>query len=224
MSTIGNINPAIANILKTRFKIRCIEMIEWACYKLKETKTINKDWGEENITANIYVLIQNNKKAVDYNIYPECERPLYNHDILNNISNAKTAPRIDLVFQHNWNYQRFSFYVEAKNLIETDVLKTGRKCKTTASYVLNRYITTGIDHFVKEYYPLGCILGYVLKGSISGIINNINTILKKNGRSGECLQCYSGTEPWVKYESHHPSITTPIEHYLFNFNGIEQNE
>ena len=42
MSTIGNINPAIANILKTRFKIRCIEMIEWACYKLKETKTIER--------------------------------------------------------------------------------------------------------------------------------------------------------------------------------------
>ena len=195
-------------------------MIEWACRTLKSQKTIDADWEEENITANIFVLIHGSQKSIDYDIHPECEYPFYNQDILDNKKKAKSAPRIDLVFQYNWQRQRFSFYVEAKNLIETDVLKTGRKRKTRASSVLNRYIDTGIDHYVKGYYPLGCILGYVLVGSTSGIIEGINTILVKDGRSDELLHYFSGEEPWIKCESHPPSLSTPIVHYLFNFDLV----
>lgn len=217
MGAVGTINSTITGKIKSLFEKRCVEMIEWACKTLKNQKTIDMDWGEENITANIFVLIHESQKSIDYDIHPECEFPFYDEDILNNKKKAKSAHRIDLVFQYNWQGHRFSFYMEAKNLIEMDVLKTGRKRKTKASVILNRYIDTGIDHYVKKYYPFGCILGYVLIGSISGIIEGINTILEKNGRSDERLQYRSGDEPWVRCESHHSSLAKPIEHYLFKF-------
>jgi len=217
MGTIGTINPTIANEIKAIFEKRCVKLLEWACRTLKGQKSIDVNWGEENITANIFDLIRENQETIDYNIHPESEYPLYNQDILNNKKMAKSAPRIDLVFQHNWHGQRFSFFVEAKNLIEMDVSKKGNKRKTKAITVQNRYIETGINHYVEGYYPLGCILGYVLMGSISGTSEAINSILEKNGRHDERLQYHSGCEPWIRYESHHPSLKKTINHYFFNF-------
>lgn len=220
MGAIGNADPAIAAKVRAVFEQRCLALLEWACIKLKREKCIDADWGEENITANLYVLIHNSQQSVDYDIHPECEHPFFSPAILDNKKKAKSASKIDLVFQHNWSGQRFMFYVEAKNLIENDVLKSGRKNKTRAATVIGRYIETGIDHYLNKHYPLGCLLGYVLNGTVVGVVNAINARLIKEMRSGEVLSVLSGRLPWMTSQSQHldqTNMPVQIDHYFFDF-------
>lgn len=217
MGAVGMIDSSIINQLKNSFESKCIDLLEWACCQLKASKTINADWGEENITANIFKLIYECPQSIQDNIYPECEHPLFDQNILENKKKAKKAPRIDLVFQYNWSGRRFSFYVEAKNLIENNVKKTGRKTITKSSVVLKRYINTGIDHYLLGYYPQGCILGYILNGTIVGVVNVLNLELIHCGRSSEVLCYSSGVAPWVSYQSQHNVQGLNIFHYFFDF-------
>lgn len=218
MGTIGAVDPSVAAEVKTIFEQRCVDLLEWACLTLKSGKGVNVDWGEENITANIYVLIHDSQQSIDYDIHIECEHSFFDQDILDNKKKAKSASRIDMVFQHNWSGQRYSFYVEAKNLIETDAQKTGRKTKLRASSILDRYIETGIDHYLNKYYPLGCMLGYVLNGTIAGIVQALNTILIGKSRASEILSTPMGTSPWMLSKSTHAVQNMEIKHYLFYFN------
>lgn len=221
MCAVGNADQTIAAKVRAVFEQRCIELLEWACVTLKREKRINVDWGEENITANLYVLIYNSQQSVEYDIHPDCEHPFFSSDILDNKKKAKSATKIDLAFQHNWSGHRFMFYVEAKNLIENDVFKTGRKTKTRAITVIERYIETGIDHYLNKHYPLGCLLGYVLNGTVDGIVNTINARLSTKNRNSEILCEPTGTQPWLVCQSHHvdkDNQNVKIVHYLFDFN------
>lgn len=56
MCAVGNADQEMAAKVRAVFEKRCIELLEWACVTLKREKCINADWGEENITANLYVL------------------------------------------------------------------------------------------------------------------------------------------------------------------------
>lgn len=217
MGAIGTVDPTLAVKAKRLFESRCVELLRWVAITLKSTKTITPDWGEENITANIYTLIHESQQAIDYDIHPECEHPFFDKDILDNKKKAKAAVKIDLVFQQNWEGKRHSFYVEAKNLIVADVKKTGRKHITKAGDVMKRYVTTGIDHYIDEYYPLGCMLGYVLYGTIAGVVDSLNDILVADGRPTEKLVNPTGSLPWLCYQSHHTNGLL-INHYLFDFN------
>ena len=71
-------------------------------------------------------------------------------DILNNKKSAKSASRIDLKLSTNWidATKRVCYFVEAKNLIENNCAKQGRKSKLSAKKIQERYISTGIDHFI----------------------------------------------------------------------------
>ena len=220
MCAVGKADPIIAAKVCAVFERRCVEMLQWACVTLKREKSINADWGEDNITANVYVLIHNSQQSVEYDIHPECEHPFFSQAILDNKKKAKSANKIDLAFQHNWSGRRFMFYVEAKNLIENDVQKTGRKTKARATTVIERYIETGIDHYLNKHYPLSCLLGYVLNGTVGGVVQAINAKLSQQKRSREILSIPVGTPPWMVCHSPHADKTNQkvqLVHYLFDF-------
>lgn len=217
MAAIGSIDPVLVAQVRAAFEQTCIELLEWACQTLKSNKRVDTDWGEENISANIYTYIKDSQKSIDADIHIDSEHPFYNQDILDNKKKARKAPRIDMVFQHNWSGQQFVYYVEAKNLVEKDFIKTGRKRAIKASTVLERYINTGIDHFLKDYYPKGCLLGYVINGTVNGVVNLLNSILMKDGRNSEILSLSSGSIPWMIFNSSHTKQGMHINHFLFDF-------
>lgn len=218
MAAIGSVDPVLVAQVRAAFEQTCRELLEWACHTLKSNKKVDTDWGEENISANIYTYIKDSQKSIDADIHIESEHPFYNQDILDNKKKARNASRIDMVFQHNWSGQRFVFNVEAKNLVENDFIKVGRKRAVKANKVLERYIETGIDHFLDGYYPKGCLLGYVLNGSINGVINALNSSLVKAGRNSELLNYSSGAIPWMVFSSNHAKQNMHIVHLLFDFN------
>lgn len=218
MAVYGNLDVTIVNAVKADFYQKCINLLAWACYELKGLKQVDTGWGEENITANIYTYIKNCQLAIDEDIFVESEHPFYSQAILDNLKKAKSASRIDMVFQHNWSGNRFCFYVEAKNLVEYNYLKKGNQKPSSAKKVLVRYITTGIDHYLKGHYPLGCLLGYVLNGNVISIADKINFLLTNRGRGNEVLFCCSYSTPYYHFKSTHASYSMELDHFWFDFN------
>lgn len=217
MGALGRADAGLITDVKDDFEKKCIILLERACKTLKTKKHVDTEWGEENITANIFTYIHKSQLSIDYDIFIECEHPFFSQAVLDNKKRAKGSPRIDLVFQHNWEGHRKSFYVEAKNLIEHDFTKKGNKYATKAIGVQDRYIKTGIDHYLESHYPKGCILGYVLNGTIANVVVGINERLKKNKRDDEVLNYNAGSYPWICYKSDHAAKSMSIAHYLFDF-------
>lgn len=217
MGVIGSIKKSIAVKVKYNFQQNCVELLKWACITLKSNKTIDENWGEENISANLYHYISNSQRAINLDIFVESEHSFYTDDILNNRKNSKSGSRIDLVFQNNWKGHKFIFNVEAKNLVTHDFKKQGNKSITKADSVQQRYINTGIDHFLSGHYPQGCLLGYVLNGTTTEAVEGINGLLQVSGRDTEYLQYVSGEGAWMCFKSEHSSLTADLEHFFFNF-------
>ena len=165
MNMAGILNNDIISDFENSFRTNCLILIGEAYKWLKDTKNITVDWNEETISANIFTHIDENEKAIAWNINVSDECRLYHKAILNNKESAKSASRIDLKLSTNWidATKRVCYFVEAKNLIENNCTKQGRKSKLSAKKIQERYISTGIDHFISGEYPFnGCMLGYII--------------------------------------------------------------
>lgn len=215
MNMAGHLNNDIISDFENSFRTNCLTLIGEAYKWLKETKSITVDWSEETISANIFTHIDESEKAITWNINVSDECRLYHQAILNNKKSAKSASRIDLKLSTNWIEvtKRVSYFVEAKNLIENNCVKQGRKTKLNANKIQERYISTGIDHFVSGYYPAnGCMLGYVLEGTPNGIVERLNVLLSNSSRGTEILERVDQDIPYIKdiYSSCH------INNYVVN--------
>lgn len=155
---IGKVNKDIVAQIQYNFECECILLLELACLRLKSSKEVDANWGEENISANLCAIIGDSQRAVTAGIFVENEHPLPTQEVLDNKDRANSSNKIDFLFQHDWGVRRVRFYVEAKNLIEYDVLKSRNQTYTRANQVQRRYISTGIDHFLSGHYPKGCLL------------------------------------------------------------------
>ena len=218
MAVLGRINGVWSSWAKRTFETRCVALLRDASGALKAKNIVDVDWGEENITANIYMFIVNNPQAIKHDIFIEAEHSFYDKEVLKNRKKARTAPRIDLVFQNNWRGQKLMFYVEAKNLVEMDYRRnTKRRTICRAQVVQQRYIDTGIDHYLEGYYPMGCMLAYVLNGTAVGAVDGINSLLSETGRNTEVLSMDSGASPWSCFKSTHVMQQKEIVHYMMEF-------
>lgn len=165
--------------------------------------------------------IYENEKAIAWNINVSDECRLYHQAILNNKIRARSAFRIDLKLSTNWikATKRVCYFVEAKNLIENNCTKQGRKSKLSAKKIQERYISTGIDHFILGDYPAnGCMLGYIIEGTTTRIVENINEILFQKTRSNETLKKKELDIPYLEeaYISVHLNDYV-LHHYFLQF-------
>lgn len=127
-----------------------------------------------------------------------------------------TSPRIDIRFMNWETSDKFEYYIEAKNLYETNLQKTGRTSPVDATKYNKRYIETGIQNFVNGKYPRGCLVGYVLVGEPDNVANNINTILLTANRKGEILVKSNNVLTKYYFISKH-STTLELKHFLLKF-------
>lgn len=227
MNMEGVLNSNIISDFENSFRANCLILIGEAYKWLNDTKSVSVDWSEETISANVFTHIDESEKAIvwNINISDECRR--YNQDILNNKKSAKSAPRIDLKLTTNWSdaKKRVSYFVEAKNLIEIDCVKQGRSSKLIAKKIHERYISTGIDHFISGHYPAnGCMLGYILEGTAEGVVERLNTILSNLTRTDEGLVKVISNVPHIEdtYTSMHASNYT-LCHYFLQFSNPQNN-
>lgn len=117
---------------------------------------------------------------------------------------ADKSPRIDFVYFKVWKMERFHCYMEAKRLKEKD---SG----------LNRaYINDGMDSYISEKYPIGCMLGYLLEDKTNQTIKGINSLLEKEKRNTETLIYKSNKLIKAYYESSHSDMGI-LKHLIFDF-------
>ena len=225
MNMAGLLNNDIISDFENSFRNNCLILIGEAYKWLKDTKNITVDWNEETISANIFTHINENEKAIEWNINVSDECRLYWPAILNNKKSAKSPSRIDLKQSTNWNAtKRVCYFIEAKNLIENNCTKQRGETKLNAKKIQQRYISTGIDHFISgEYPPNGCMLGYILEGTATRIVENINEILLAATRSSEILKKNESEYLEEAYISVHLNDCI-LHHYFLQFSNSQNSQ
>ncbi len=148
--------------------------------KIIELNQYDLNWEEEQINQELVVFMKKSELRIDYHLTIGVERKLFNENkppIADN--NPKKLPRIDINIV-SWSFQKdteLEYFFEAKNLYENDYNK-----KVASSYI-NRYIDTGIENFRISRYYNGSLVGYVLDGETSKIVEKLNIQLTKDRKN-----------------------------------------
>ena len=194
-----------------KFSIPAQKAFEQNCYQLiieafkvsLFEKIIQSDWNENDISYELYEKMEINPKRIKYQIHlsPEFRIP-------KNVSKTKgfsdKLPRIDLKMANFVSEKEFKYFFEAKRL------------KEKSSSLKRAYIKEGMDRFISEKYPLGCMLGYLLEGELDKTIKGINSLLKKDKRNTEILNLKSEESLKSIYKSNH-SDAISLKHLFFDF-------
>lgn len=192
---------------KDSFEGKCFRLIVEAYQTSLTEKVIQLDWNENDISYELYEIMERNLKRVTkfkIHLSPEYRIP-------KNVSKAKgfsdKLPRIDLKMAHFALMQEFKYFFEAKRL------------KENSSDLKRAYINEGMDRYISEKYPIGCMLGYLLEGKIDKTVGGINSLLKKDKRDTEVLFLKPSKLLKTVYESNHSDIGT-LKHLIFDFTTI----
>jgi hypothetical protein len=179
----GNFNFIFVNSTLQTLEKRCLILLSEGYAVAKSHENISIDWEEEDISKELIQSLESNKNRKKWKITIMPEYRIYKKDGLP----AKQAPRIDFRFS-SWMPEEWDYFVEAKNLIDIDSHKFGRKSKIPAKKLHKRYIETGIDNYISGHYPSnGCLIGYVLQGEIENIVTRLNKYLCDSNRVAEVL-------------------------------------
>lgn len=164
---------------KKSFKNKCLFVIVEGYYSMKSDGNFNSDWEEGDLTEQLIYFMNLSSFAQKWKIDVIPEKRLSSKTSAFENKTAKKSPRIDMRLMSWQKAAKQEFYVEAKNLCETNWDKKDG-VTVSSSYQLNRYVNTGVKHFISGYYPSnGCLCGYILQGNKKNIIQKINVILEK---------------------------------------------
>ena len=201
------LNTTVYEKFRNAFEQKCCHLVIEAYQTSLTEKVIRLDWNENDISYELYEKMEANPKRVSkfkIHLSPEFRIP-------KNVSKIKgfsdKLPRIDLKMAHFALKQEFKYFFEAKRL------------KEKSSNLKRAYINEGMNRYISEKYPIGCMLGYLLEGKTDETIKGINSMLEKNKRNTETLNFKSNKLIKTYYESDHSDIGT-LKHLIFDFTNI----
>lgn len=182
----GQININIEDSFLDNLCLQCINMLIRAHELATMNNRFSSNWDEDTFTAHLFEYLDDLKIQEQWCINPQVA--LYSKEISQGLISPLTAPKPDIKFEKYafQNREPFTFYIEAKNLSEIDWQKE-KGSKVVASSQIRRYVNTGIENFITERYPNGCLAGYVVNGNIKRIVDKVNHKLCKLHRDNECL-------------------------------------
>ena len=174
-----NFNKRFKHDAKQSLENKCLFVLIDGYRIMKNKGNYQRDWEEEDITEQLIYFMNQSNYAIKWKIDISAEKRLYTHKTAFQNKTAKKTPRIDMRLMSWQSTTKEEYLVEAKNLSETNWNKNDGS-KVNASYQLNRFINSGIEHFLSNYYPPNsCLCGYILQGSTENIIEKLNKILEK---------------------------------------------
>lgn len=210
----GRFNPEYIDCTLQILERRCLTLLCDGYCVVKSKGSISIDKEEEDISKELLLSINANIKRMEWQIDIIPEYRLYKNDGIA----AKSAARIDFRFS-SWSTNQWEYFAEAKNLIEIDSYKAGRKTKISANQLHRRYIETGIDNYLSSKYPQnGCLIGYILQGKTENIVSMLNICLCALNRKTELLQSkdLEFAEFISCYVSSHEKFLS-MKHLMFDF-------
>lgn len=197
----------LSQFYRKAFEEDCIELIINA-YNLAFTeKKFQTDWLENDFSELLGYYVNESQLSLEKGITCKTEKKLLSGTKNQLKGFADKLPRIDFVYFKIWKKQRFQCYMEAKRLKEKD------------SKLKRAYIDEGMERYISEKYPLGCMLGYLIEGKIDKTVIGINSLLTKDKRSTETLNPIPHKLLKSYYESSHSNIGT-LKHLIFSFTNI----
>lgn len=214
----GGLDQNIIQLFKSKFEERCIVLLIES-YKQIIPKNSFSEFSENNITVRLVGIMKTNPTRLDLQISITREAYVDENEIYEGLKDANEALRIDIKFV-TWNFNiEYEYYIEAKNLSEKDWLKQNDNVKVNAYNQRKRYIETGIENFITNKYPNGCLVGYVVQGDPDKIVMKINELLTNNKRGQEVLT----KQVWLNFEYCYKSIhkgrmREVLNHYMISFN------
>jgi len=172
----GRLSPRIKKKFPTIEEVSFKVLIE-AYLKIIELNQYDIDWEEEQINLELVRFMKKSEFGIIKELTIGIERKLFNENKPPiNDNNPKKLPRIDINIV-SWRFQKgkaLEYFFEAKNLYENNYKKK------VASQHINRYIDTGIENFRISRYYNGSLVGYVLEGNTTKIIEKLNKQLTKD--------------------------------------------
>jgi hypothetical protein len=202
------LNKVIVASFKRGFEDKCFQLITESYAKALETKVIQLNWDENDITSELHTHINQNPLRLKWSIVTNVEQHLPKNDTKKEKGFAAKSPRIDLRLVTINSDLEYEYHMEAKNLKETD------------SGLKRRYIDTGINNFVSHKYENGCLLGYVLEGDLGKTVEGVNKLLIKDKRASECLMPIPHNLHNAYYESEHINSFT-LKHFMLDFTNLQ---
>lgn len=180
--TATGLNDDYSRDIKKGFEKKCLTTLIDGYKLMKEAGAYSLSWDEESLTAHLIDHMKHSSFSSKWKLDITPEYPIYTQQVVDGIQKAKKAPVIDVRIM-NWSRRdKLEYFIEAKNLAENDWIKADGS-KVNASHLRARYIETGIDNFINERYPYGCLAGYVLEGNIDIVIKGIAKLLMSKGRN-----------------------------------------
>lgn len=194
----------LSEIYRKAFQDTCIELVINAYSLAVKERKYQTDWLENDFSELLCHYINSSQLSLVKGITCKTENKLFSNMENQTKGFADKLPRIDFVFFKIWKKQRYHTYMEAKRLKEND------------SSLKRAYIDEGMQRYISEKYPFGCMLGYLLEGNADKTKDGINSLLIKDKRNSETLNHISHKLHKPYYESNHPGIGT-LKHLLFDF-------
>jgi len=193
----------LSSIYQKAFERDCIELIVKAYSVAIAEKKYQINWYENDFSELLGNYVNESPLSIDKGITCKTEGKFLSETNNQVKGYADKLHRIDFVYSKIWKEQRYHCYMEAKRLKEKD------------SDLKREYIKKGMDRFITKKYPIGCMLGYLLEGTVGETIKGINSLLEKYKRNSEILQHKSNKILQFYYESNHSELC--LKHLIFDF-------
>ncbi len=194
----------LSSIYRKAFEEACIELIVNAFNVAISENKYQPNWLENDFSELLRHYVNKSQLSLEKGITCNTENKLLSETENQEKGFADKLPRIDFVYFKIWKKQRYHCFMEAKRLKEKD------------ADLKRAYINEGMERFISEKYPIGCMLGYLLEGNADKTIKGINTLLEKDNRNTETLNFKSNKLLKTYYESNHSNIIT-LKHLIFDF-------
>ena len=176
----GKVNSKIRAIFLLKFEKICMQVLIEAYNCVTEDNKYDVDWEEEAFSAHIFSYMEKLDLTSKHKLHINIEYNLLDINKLPIDENSpKKLPRIDIGFE-SWEIiknKKVKYFFEAKNLYENNYKKK------VASQYINRYIDTGIENFRIGRYSNGSLVGYILEGKTTRIIDKLNIQLTKDRKN-----------------------------------------
>jgi hypothetical protein len=211
----GVLNKNIIETFKVTFQDNCLILLIDSYNSAINTGNNFEELDENSITAQLVGFMKKNSLSLDYKIDITREFYLDNDETYLGTKSADTSPRIDIRFMNWTTSDKFEYFIEAKNLYETNWQKVGNKSQVDSTKYAKRYIDTGIQNFIIGKYSCGCLVGYVLRGDPDKIADKINTILSSANRAKEILKKNKNLVINYFFISEHSSLK--LNHFFLKF-------
>jgi hypothetical protein len=200
----------LSSIYRKAFEEDCIELIVSAYNVAVTEKKYQTNWIENDFSELLGHYINESQLSLEKHITCKTENKLLSETENQAKGFADKLPRIDFVYFKIWKEQRYHCFMEAKRLKEKD------------SDLKRAYIYEGMNRFISEKYPLGCMLGYLLEGKTDKTVKGINALLEKDNRNSETINLKSNKLLKTYYESNHSNIGT-LKHLIFDFTNFARD-